>query len=160
MAIQNGTEIQYEGRVYSVLGKTLNDMFVDQVKVIEDNGHLATIILGQEPNDQRTAKVDATSKWLEKARMYQEQREVDRLAHYAQGTGLSPEQFTDVERALTPHQVSRSDISLRLRNFQQGLSHNKFQYSLANQVIAWAKTDPSDRKYSTPLSAKQTMYFS
>ena len=159
MSITNGTEVEYEGRVLRVSGRTLNDMFVDEVDVIEDDGHIRTIILGQQPNDPRSATVDAAPEWLDKARAYEKRRDAERLAHAAQDTGLTPEQFADVQSALASQLVSRADISIRLRDHQSDSSPSKFIHSLANQVVAWAKTNPSDRKYRTPLSVKQITYF-
>ena len=159
MAITNGTEVEYQGRVLRVSGRTLNDMFVDEVDVIEDNGHIRTIILGQQPSDRRSATVDAAPEWLEKNSVYEKRRDAERLAHAARDTGLTPEQFSDVEFALSSPGLSRAHISIRLRDHQSDSSPSKFIHSLADQVIAWAKTNPSDRKYRTPLSAKQITYF-
>ena len=159
MAITNGTEVEYQGRVLRVSGRTLNDMFVDEVEVIEDDGHIRTIILGQQPSDHRSATVDVTPKWLEKNRAYEERRDAERLAYAARDTGLTPQQFSDVEFAMSSPGLSRAHISIRLRDHQSDSSPSKFMHSLADQVIAWAKTNPSDRKYRTPLSAKQITYF-
>ena len=159
MGITNGTEVEYQGRVLRVSGRTLNDMFVDEVDVIEDSGHIKTVILGQQPNDQRSATVDAAPEWLDKARAYKKRRGAERLSHAARDTGLTPEQFSDVESALSSRDLHRAHISIRLRDHQSDSSPTKFIHSLADQVIAWAKTDPSDRKYRTPLSAKQISYF-
>ena len=134
-------------------------MFVDEVDVIEDDGHIRTIILGQQQNDSRIATVDAAPEWLEKARANETLRGAERLAHAARDTGLTPKQFADVQSALASQRVSRADIAIRLRDHQRDSSPSKFIHSLANQVIEWAKTSPSDRKYRTPLSDKQINYF-
>jgi len=159
MAITNGTEVEYQGRVLRVSGRTLNDMFVDEVDVIGDDGHIRTIILGQQTSDHRSATVDASPEWLDKNRAYEKRRDAERLAHAARDTGLTPKQFADVQSALASERVSRTDIAIRLRDHQRDSSPSKFMHGLADQVIAWAKTNPSDRKYRTPLSVKQINYF-
>jgi hypothetical protein len=67
MAITNSwtKEVEYEGRVLAVRGRTRLDMFVDEVEVILDDGSPKTITL-EGPSDFRFAKVNATDEFMEK----------------------------------------------------------------------------------------------
>ena len=59
MAITNSRtkEVEYEGRVLAIRGRTRFDMFVDEVEVILDD---------EGASDSRFAKVDATDEFMEK----------------------------------------------------------------------------------------------
>lgn len=158
MPINNGDQIEYLGRVLRVTGRTRNDMFVDEVEVIQDDGSVATITLGISQADRRSAKVDATSFWIEKAREYEQRRNTEKLAYRARGTGLTPEQFLEVENALVSDHLSAARVAFILRDHKQGVLPNKFIKSLADQILDWARKAPKRRKYKTPLSAKQLRY--
>ena len=158
MAINNGDKVEYSGRVLRVTGRTRNDMFVDEVEVIQDNGSVATITLGLSQADRRFAKVDATPAWLKKASEYEQRRNAEKIAFHARDTGLTPEQFSDVQNALVSHHISASRVAFILRDHKQGALPNRFIKSLADQILGWARETPNSRKYNTPLSAKQLRY--
>ena len=158
MPINNGDQIEYAGRVLRVTGRTRNDMFVDEVEVIQDSGLVTTITLGLSQGDRRSAKVDATPDWLEKASEYERRRNAEKLAFRARGTGLTPEQFSDVQNTLVSDQISAARVAFILRDHKQGVLANRFIKSLADQILDWARKTPNSRKYKTPLSAKQLRY--
>ena len=47
-----------------------------------------------------------------------------------------------------------------LQKHQSGKLRSQFRISLTNQVLNWARTAPEHRKYQSPLSDKQSSYFS
>ena len=79
MAITNSRtkEVEYEGRVLAIRGRTRFDMFVAEGEGILDDGSPKTITLGG-PSDFRFAKVDATDEFIEKYNAYVRKREAER----------------------------------------------------------------------------------
>lgn len=179
MAIYNQQTKQssHEGAVYSVRGTFKWDNHYDIVEVINDDGSIEIIELGQ---DRIYAQTDATPERiaLMKAKRVKDlalwkRARLRECVELASTTALSARQTIELSEALksAPHlqnyhgstvdqKMNRyRDVADILARHRTGQIKSNFQVSLINQCVSWATTPANERKFSAPLSAKQVEYF-
>ena len=180
-------EIKYEGRVYSSRGSFNCDSHVDIVEIILDDGSIKRIEL-RDPSpwyakEDATEEFIALrdERVATRQRIYHI-RKLREAVSLAAEVGLKAREFLDLcagwsrnpnwrrtqawrglgaeiayaSLPLDPFPVSRQ-THRKLRDFKEGLL-SKFEKSLVQQSIDWAKTDSGQRKYDQPLSKKQLSY--
>lgn len=152
MSVMIDGKLEYVGRTIHERGTFSMDMHFDVATVITDTGAPEEVRISQGPRPV----VDITPEWAEKHRAWcrvQRFGDLRQAVKEAKSVGLTAHQYKDLVDFFKD------------RHFYYGLElhldggGSKFQRSLMDQVLAWAKTSPEDRKFASPLSEKQMRYF-
>ena len=150
MSVMIDGKLEYVGRTIHERGTFSMDTHFDVATVITDSDEPKEIQICQ----GASPVVDITPEWSEKHRAWCRVQKIASLRQTvkdAHSVGLTAHQYKDlVDFFKDQHFVDR---------IEKHLNGSKFQRSLIQQVLTWAKTSPSNRKFESPLSQKQIRYF-